>query len=200
MDFATPQVHKNGNQLHVTHGNDEGLYVEFEKVPVQNNFESEKEGRPIFADTDYIKIIFPGDKTKQVYRPVDFVGNANVPADTVRFPKQWDAYQKSESQQDNVGTPITEWAPLTKSQAAEFKAMNIHTVESLASLPDTALSFLGARAMRDKAQIWLKSAQDGSVVMSLRSENETLKADLEMVKAQIKELSIAKDKKEKETK
>lgn len=188
MDFATPTVHKNGNQLHVSHGNDEGLYVEFENIPTQNMAETEKEGRPIFYDIPYIKISFPGDRTKQVNKPV-------TEEHKTRFPRQWAAFVAQEAQVV-VGTPITEWGPLTKSQAVEFKAMNIHTVEALAALPDTALTWLGSRTYRDKAQSWLANATDGSAVIALQTKCDNQAADIAMLKEQIKELSTQKEKKE----
>lgn len=195
MDLATPTVHKNGNQLFVTHGNDEGLYVEFEKVAIQNNFKSEKEGRPIFEEVDFVNIIFPGDKTKKIVRPVNLEGNSVTPSDPARFPRQWAAFQAQEEQSVS-GTPITEWPPITKSQAAELKAMNIHTVEALANLPDSAINFFGARNLREKADLWLKSAKDGSVVTAMQADNENLKSDIEMLKQQIKELSKVKKEKQ----
>lgn len=188
MDLASPTIHKNGNQLHVSHGNDDGLYVEFENIPIQNMSRTETEGRPIFEEVPYIKIMFPGDKTKQVHKPVNDQYKA-------RFPRQWAAFEAQESQVVS-GTPITEWAPLTKSQSAEFKAMNIHTVEALAALPDTALTWLGSRSYRDKAVAWLAGAKDGSAVIALQTKCDNQATDIAMLKEQIKELSTQKEKKD----
>lgn len=192
MDLATPQVVKTGmNSYDVIHGTDDGLFVEFEEVPVKNNFKSEQEGRPIFDSKIFIKITFPGDKTKQVFRPIK-------DEDKLRFKKQFESFKETGTVAES-GTPLEQWAVLTKSEAAEFKAMKIHTVEALAALPDTALTWLGARNYRQKAQLWLESAKDGAVFTKLQSENESLKASIEALKAQVKDIANLKSK-EKDTK
>lgn len=187
MDLATPQVVKTGmNSYDVVHGTDDGLFVEFEEVPVKNNFKSEQEGRPIFDSKIFIKITFPGDKTKQVFRPVK-------DEDKLRFKKQFESFKETGKVAES-GTPLEQWAVLTKSEAAEFKAMKIHTVEALAALPDTALTWLGARNYRQKAQLWLESAKDGAALTKLQSENESLKASIEALKAQVKDIATIKSK------
>lgn len=189
MDFVEASVTKQGNSYHVSHGSDENLYVEFENEAVKQNFESEKEGRPIFKDKVFINITFPGDKTKKVRRPI-------TDQDKMRFARQWEMFQRT-GHVETVGMPVEQWAPLTKSEAAEFKAMNIHTVEALAGLPDTALTWLGARNWRDKAKVWLDNANGGASVSKLHAENESLRADIEALKVQIKEISTIRSKKEK---
>lgn len=189
MELATPQVHQTGaNSYDVSHGNDKGLYVEFESIPHQNKFKSEQEGRPIFEDKDYIKIMIPGDKTKVVHSPVR-------EEHKLRFPRQWEAYQKM-GKVEHSGTPIEQWPPLTKSEVAELKALNIFTIESLASLPDVAMTWLGARDLSAKAKLWMENAKGGAVVTALQSDNANLKLQVEDLQRQIKELaSLKKDNK-----
>lgn len=195
MDFATATITGNGINLSVSHGDDKALFVTFEKVAVEQKFKSEEAGRPIYEDFDFIRIIYPGDKTKQTYRPVDLIGTAMVPADHIRFPNQWAAFQRQEEQVSS-GTPITEYPPVGKSQALELKGMNIHTVEQLAALPDSALdSFVATRALREKAKLFLEDAAKGSVVTAQKAQIDDLTAKLEALQAQVKELS--KPKKEK---
>lgn len=187
MDLAAATVHKSGNSLHVTHGDDKELYVEFHMEAEHQGFKSEQEGRPIFEDKPFIKIMFPGDRTKTVYRAV-------TDADKERFPKQWAAFEKGQ-EQGHTGTPITEWPPVSKSQAMELKGLNIHTVEQLAAVTDTNLaSFLGARDLRDKAKAWIDKAKDNAVVSQLQAQNAALKADFDALKLQMAEL-IKKTKK-----
>ena len=194
MEFAEARVHKSGNSLHVSHGDDKGLYVEFFDEAVQHPFQSEQAGRPIFVEQPYVKILFPGDMTKQVVRPVDLQGSEGKPSDPERWPRQWDAYQKKASQVP-IGTPLTQWAPMTKAIALTLKAQNIHTVEQLAELPDTALVWMGAREMHEKAKVWLASAKDGAEVLRLQQENLDLRNDVETLKKQFAELSKSRGKK-----
>lgn len=191
MELAEAKVVKMGiNQYAVVHGDDTNNYVEFEQVAVKNENKSLAAGHPVFEDVVFIKIMFPGDKTKIVFKKVTEEYKR-------RYPKQWAAFQNQE-QQVQEGFPITEWPILTKSEALNLKASGIHTVEQLASIPDTALGvMLGARSYRDKAQATLAKATDGKVVLAIQAENEALKADVSALKEQIKELANLKTKEKK---
>jgi hypothetical protein len=184
MDFAQASVVKRGGSYNVSHGDDRGLIVHFEKRAIEDTEESNKQGRPIFRDRDFVIINIAGDQTRVIERPVDLDGNGRVPPDNVRFPRQWAAFQ-AQNEQTQDGTPITEWPPISKSQAAELKAMHIHTVEALAAVADSNLKWMGARDMQKKAQAWLSQASDGAGVSKLVAENASLRNELEAIKAQI---------------
>jgi hypothetical protein len=188
MDFAQARIVEQGNSLHVTHGDDSRLYVEFTMEAIHQTAKSEEEGRPIFKDVPHVRIHFPGDRTKQIFRPVKFEDDHQGPADPRRFPQQWKAFE-AQQEQVQTGTPIEQWGPLTKSQAMEFKAMHIHTVEQLAGIADSNLSWLGARELRDKAVSWLAQAETGKHAMHLQTELEKRDADIEDLKRQVKELA-----------
>lgn len=190
MELAQAQVHKSGNTLHVSHGDDRGLFVTFYNEAIEVPFESERSGHPVYKDVAYVHIMFPGNSTTQVRRPVKLKGDENTPSDPQRWPQQWAAFQ-SQSEQVHSGIPITEWPPITKSQALALKAMQIHTVEALADVPDMGLTWLGAREMQQKALTWLKNAGDGAEVLRLQKENENLRSDVEALKAQFAELAAA---------
>jgi hypothetical protein len=153
---------------------------------------SEKEGRVIHKTVPYIKVVFPGDKTKVMDTPVDFVGQPGIkPSHPNRWPKQWADYQ-AQREQVADGTSLLEWPPLPRAEAMDLKAMKIHTVEQLAGLPDNALTWLGARSLKDKAQLWLDQAKGGAGITKLQAENDALRSDLEMMKQQIKDLAALK--------
>lgn len=192
MDFASAKVTGSGNNLHVSHGDDSGLFVEFEMRPIKQEFESEQKGRPIFKDVPYINIMFPGDRTKQIVRPVKMDEDGSGPSDLQRFPRQWAAFE-SKKEQVQDGTPLEQWAPLTRSQVMELKGIRIHTVEQLASLPDSTLNWMGARDLREKAKVWLANAGGSNAeVLKLQHENQTLAEDIAMLKDQIRELAAMK--------
>ncbi|KKB61560.1 chromosome partitioning protein ParA [Robbsia andropogonis] len=192
MDFATARVSGSGNNLHVSHGDDSGLYVEFEMRPVHQEFASEEAGRPIYKDVPHIHIMFPGDRTKEVVRPVRTEQHGNEPSDIQRFPRQWEAF-KNQQEQVQDGTPIQEWPPISRGEALNLKGMKIHTVEALAALSDGNCSFLGGRELREKAKVWLSSASSNKESMRLKKENDNLRADLEAMKQQIKDLAATKE-------
>lgn len=196
MDLASERVIKHSaTNYSVSYGDDSGVVVEFFNHPVLQTHLSEKEGRQIYKDVPYISMDFPGDKTKRVCRAVKTEGTAIIPSDIQRFPKQWEAF-KNQQEQVMEGTPVTEWPPLSKSQALELKAMKIYTVELLASLPDTALTFLGARQLRDKAINWLNTAKTGSVSTQIMAELEKLRADNDMMRQQMAQLSAREEEKD----
>jgi hypothetical protein len=188
MDFAQARIVEQGNSLHVSHGDDSRLYVEFTMEAIHQTAKSEEEGRPIFKDVPHVRIHFPGDRTKQIFRPVKFEDDHQGPADPRRFPQQWRAFE-AQQEQVQTGTPIEQWGPLTKSQAMEFKAMHIHTVEQLAGIADSNLSWLGARELRDKAVAWLAQAENGKESLRLTAELAKRDAQIEDMQRQIKELA-----------
>lgn len=193
-DFARPQYDFGPNQTVATvnHGSDAGLYVEFRLDAMQDHAKSQEEGRPIFIDMPFITIMFPGDKTKKIDRPVKMKDDVDGPSDPHRFPRQWEQFRAQE-EQSSEGLPIQQWSILTKGQALELKAMSIHTVEQMAELPDTALTWLGARALRDQAQNWISKAGSHKVEAKLTSENEQLKSQVEAMQQQIKDLAARID-------
>lgn len=192
-EFAAPISTQGGI---VSYGSDNGVVAEFKNEPMYLEFESEEKGRPIYKDVVFLSIHFPGNKTTHYYQPVNLNSTEGRPSDPQRFPRQWEAF-KNQQEQVPTGTSLLEWAPVTKSQALEMKGMKIHTVEQLAALPDTALTFLGAQGLRAKAQAWLASANGDTT--KLVAENQQMRADLEILKQQIANLSAEKEKPEKLT-
>lgn len=187
-EFATPQIVGQGNNLSVVHGDDRGLIVQFIQEAVKDEEESRKAGRPIYRDVDMVSIKFPGDKTRSVYRRVKTQDTPTQPSDITRWPRQWAAYKASQVQAIE-GTPLEQYPPLTKGEVLNLKSMNIFTVEQLASVPDSAMSWMGARAQRDAAVKWLEAAKDGAVVNALAAENQEMKAQIEALTNQISGLA-----------
>lgn len=180
----------NSDVLQVSYGDDNGLFVEFYTREVESVAKSQAEGRPIYVSKEFIRIIPVGDKTKVVDRPVRKEPSGQVPADTARFARQWQAY---ENQQTDVieGTPITEWPPITRADAMSMKALNIHTVEMLASLGENNLTWLGARQMRDKAAAWIEKAKENSSAVQWAKEKEGLQTQIEALQNQMQGLKDA---------
>lgn len=196
-DFASAQYSFGPNETVTTvnHGSDAGLYVEFRMDALQDHAKSEAEGRPIFVDTPFVTIMFPGDKTKKIDRPVKLKDDVDGPSDSRRFPRQWEQF-KAQEVQSAEGLPIEQWSVLTKAQALELKAMGIHTVEQMAELPDTALTWLGARALRDQAKSWISNAGAHKVESKLATENARLQDQVAALTLQMKDLAYRVEKSE----
>lgn len=182
--FTEPKITQRGNNYHVSHGSDDGMYVEFHMMPIENKARSAEEGRPIFEDREFVTIRIVGDNKTVVTRPVRTEWDANQPPDTERWPRQYQAFKNQQSQVIE-GTPVTEWSMITKADAMSLKAINIHTVEMLAALGENNLQWLGARKMRDMAKAYLEQAQGNSGMTRLIEENEMLKKDIEALKNQM---------------
>jgi hypothetical protein len=181
----------------VSHGDDAALLVQFYLHPVRQGGASERAGRDIYKDEEYVWIRFAGDRTKEIRRPVDLRGTNGAPPDPVRWPNAWAAFKNSQAQVQE-GTPLEQFPALGTSTVLNFKAYNIHTVEQLASVSDAVIHNLGTGAtdLREKARVWLKAAQDTSLVTSLQSELKKRDMDIAALREQIAE--IAKSKKAKD--
>jgi hypothetical protein len=151
---------------------DDKLYVVFAMHAVQNGFQTEQQGRPIFDDVPHVRIHVPGDKTSVVERPV-------IEEDKMRFPRQWEKFQKNMSQAPE-GTPLEQWPLLTIGQVMEFKALNVFTVEQLAGMADVqAQRFMGGHEMRRKAVAFLASAKNTAEAQRLATANAELEQRLD---------------------
>lgn len=175
MDFATARVSSDAPVSSATHGDDSKLWVEFEMHPVEQTYLSEQEGRPIMKDVPHIRIRFPGDRTKVVFRPAR-------DEDKERFPRHWAVFENKHAVA-TIGTPIEELPGITKSDAMMLKAEGVHTVEMLAAMPDSsAQRVMGAPALVRKASAWLSRAASGQDIAQLIAENQRLRDDLEALK------------------
>lgn len=145
--------------------------AEFYVEAVPNNFRTEKEGRPIFDDVEFVKILVPGDRRTEVVRRV-------TEEHRYRWPRQYEAFQRGIIPAEE-GTPIEQWPPITPAMAKTLAFLNIRTVEALAAVSDTALAEigLGARELRQKAIAWL-GAIDPQGLANANAEIAELKAQM----------------------
>lgn len=150
--------------------------VSFYDREVQNQFKSEQEGRPIFEMKCYIKKIPPGDKLLEIDRKA-------TKQDFLRYPQQYDMYLKHQTTPVN-GTPLEAWAQITRAQVAEYKALNIFTVEQLAELPDGyGHKIMGFQNWKQKAQAFLMAAKGQGEFDRLQTELRKRDEEIERMKA-----------------
>jgi hypothetical protein len=165
------------------------MAVFFHAVQVQNNFKTALEKRPIFEEKIFLKKLVPGDNTLTIDRPMR-------EQDIEDFPVEWARFeQKKEAAVP--GTPIEVWNVISETQKAEFKALNIFTIDQFAQLSDIAGNkIMGFNDLRDKARAFIAAAEDSQMFDKIRAEtDEKLKAqDVEMaeLRAMISELTAKK--------
>ena len=182
------------------------LAVRFYSKEVQNDFLTNKEGRPISYMADFVRIEVPGNQTSIIET---FVNNGHK----ARFPQQWAIYlnEKADGNNnpDNVqGTILRDWPILNAAQATELKHFKFYTVEQVAAASDQQIMAIGMTAgmsplaLRDKAIAFLENAKDSSFA---QRQSEELKlreqeiADLKDQMARLAKMVEAKAKSDQKT-
>ena len=102
--------------------------------------------------------------------------------------------------QNFVGTPISEWPLVSLSQSEELKGLKFHTVESIANSSDQQLQRIGMVAgmsphnFRDKAKAILNLAADSAEIdqrnaelAQLKEENAKIKQETDAKLAEMQE-------------
>jgi len=160
---------------------DSKLYVQFYIRPVMNNFKSSQEGRPIYEEKEYIRIVIPGDSKTTVDCPVD-------ESFRQRFPQQYDKFKRG-LEQAVEGTPLEMWPQMTVGLCAELKAMNVSTVEQLAALDDgKAQRIMGNFDLRRRAQVFLDAAKGEAASNKLTMELEKRDDEIALLKQQMQQI------------
>lgn len=181
-------------QTDVVNGNS-SLSARFHKKAVKQEFESEKQGREIYADVDYVEICVPGDV-------LTVLDQAVREDHKRRFAQQWAYYQNNiNGDSREVGTPLTEWPRMTPAMIEELKALKFFSVESIASAADSNLqriqmiAGMSPFALRDHATRFLKLAADDSAMLEQDTRAKKLEDELAEMKQQMAELIAAQGKK-----
>jgi hypothetical protein len=162
-----------------TQGADSRLQVRFYKKSVQQEQESIEAGRPIYKDFDFVHICVAGDTLTEI-------DTYALHSHKQRFPIQWANYMNRQGAHDEevVGTPLSEWPLVSKSQAEELRGMKFHTVESIANASDQQLQRMGMAvgmspySFRDKAKAFLNLATTAAETDKREQEINALKEEL----------------------
>ncbi len=168
-------------------------------LPVKNEVETKKRGRPIFDDIEVCEVRFSGNREKVIHAPAhevfridrDLEGNLNEITYAIAYPDQYKAFKMGDAQ-GLKGTPTSELPFLTASKRLELKALNIHTAEALAALDGNNLKMLGmgGRELKVQAQTYLENAEgsadvvrQAALIAALEEQNKLLKARLSGIAA-----------------
>lgn len=168
-----------GNPLH-----ERDVFVEFYSETVEMKAESEKMGRPIFAELPFIRIQVPGDRN-------NIVETKATEHHKNKYPRAWQRFQAMTANDGKIeGTPLDQWPQITKAQVREAQYFNVQTVESLAGISDASCQKMGMGWMelRRKAIAFLDAAAGTASTTAQAAENERLRqmiADLQTQMAEI---------------
>ena len=138
-------------------GHDDKLHVHFYMKPRIDIAESTKQNRPIYKDVPFVTIMIPGDKNNIVTAEV-------WDLHLRRFPQHWAQFQAGIKDQV-VGTPLKVAPFLTEAHIAELAYFKIRTIEQLANLSDTNMTFMGAREMSDAAKRYLLTVNGNEALL-----------------------------------
>lgn len=169
------------------------LAVRFYSKELQNDFLTNKEGRPISYMADFVRIEIPGNQLSIIDT---FVNNSHKQ----QFPTQWAMYlnEKADGNHnpDNVqGTLLRDWPILNAAQATELKHFKFYTVEQVANASDQQLMSIGMTAgmsplaLRDKAQAFLENAKDSSFAQKQAEELNLRDQQIADLKAQMERMA-----------
>ena len=156
-----------------------GSLVEFHRDAVQNNFKSGKEGRPVYDEFDFVRIMTPGDTRTVINRKAS-------DQDKQKYPKAWEIYARG-LEEVTEGTPLTQWNGISRSQVKELQHVNVRTVEQFASVSDANIQRLGPGypQLQKRAQQFLDASQGEAKATEAARENEQLKEKMALMQEQI---------------
>jgi hypothetical protein len=172
------------------------MAVFFYTKQVQNSFKTAQENRPIFDEKVFLKKLVPGDSTLIVDRPMR-------PTDVEEHPIEWARFEQKKENRVS-GTPLDAWPILSDTQKAEFRALNIFTIDQFAQLPDSVGNkIMGFNDLRDKARTFILAAKDSKLMDNVRAETEkvmqTQAAEIAQLREMINDLTAKKGRPKKET-
>lgn len=161
---------------------DERLHVQFFRKPVMHPGASREEGRAVYREVDYIRIMTPGDKLSIIERPVDEI-------DSRRFAARYERWKAGAG--DAVqGTPLSSLPNMTPSKVEEYKFFNITTVEQLAGAPDNVgQKFFGFNEDKRRANAFLEVAKGNAPFEKMNAELVSRDAKIEELQAQIEAIT-----------
>jgi hypothetical protein len=170
-------------------GNGKKLFAHFFMEAVPDSEESVKQGRPIYKEEEFIRIMVPGDQLNVTVREV-----REIDKDT--YPEQYTAFKRRQ-EQPLVGTPLDKIPFLSKARVLEFHALGLKTAEHVRDMSDAvAQKFMDAHGLRKRIGDFLQAASDGAPAEKLQAELAkrdetiaTLKAALESQGEKIDQLT-----------
>jgi|3_EtaG_2_1085321.scaffolds.fasta_scaffold22774_3 hypothetical protein len=179
LDLTQLANQDHSNRFH----SDANLLVQFYQGTKKNQIRSAEEGRPIFEEIPYIRIMIPGNRSNVIDRPIR-------PQDKQRFAQYWKAYEAGQ-EQGLIGTPLSAWPALSKSEVEELNHFNIRTVEQLADLNDTeAQKFSGIIALKNKAQAFIDLANGTGGIDRLSEQLQVKDNEIATLNNAIEEMAV----------
>jgi|SRR6185312_5753305 len=148
------------------------------------------EGGRFFRNAIWIRIRAPGEKDEIREREMREM-------DKLVYEKEWKRFEESEKGVEGAdGTPLSVLPFLTPAQVAEFQAVGVKTAEQLAAVSDSnGQKFMDFHRVRQRTKDFIAAAAGNAPLEAIRSENESLKAQMAALQEQMKAIAEAQAKK-----
>ena len=164
------------------------LKVVFYKHAEQDAFQSREQGRKIFQEFVYVRILMPANRLSEIERRA-------TEEDKARFPRQYAAFLAN-ADQLSVGTPLKELPTITPVQVMELNALKVDTIEQLANMPDYTAQVLGTGGLelKKRARVFLdrttNAEAQGEQIRELQRQLAQLMAEREQLVEKPPEIKV----------
>ncbi len=157
------------NQAVWKDANNGQVIAEFYRDSAYMPYQSDQEKRPVFRPRDMVKISQAGepDNLKEEVNEIH----------KQRFPQQWSQYQAGQAQMVS-GVPLIELFPGNPEVIAQLKTVNVHTVEGLIAVADSAahnVPFLVE--WKNRARAYIERTTNASSLYDLEKRLDAEKAE-----------------------
>lgn len=179
-------------------------FVRFEDRSVEDREATLAQGRLMMKSETWAYVHAIGSKDVNEKKVDEWFEHLRGQVQRRQYPAEWlAAFEKKyaefkSGQEPSVdGTHVREWASVDRATAQNLIGASVLTVEDVAAMNEETMKRVGmnARALKQKAQDWLKMAdkrKGAAELEQLRAENGNLKARLEGLEAQIAKLVAEK--------
>jgi len=173
-------------------------YVKFELRSVEDREKSIEAGHVVFKDVAYAVITPQGGNLVVDREVTPWLADLNKRGDenAEHYEKIYEAW-KAGNDAPVDGTRIQDWPSITPAQVDQLKYANCLSVEDLAAANEGMLARIGmgGRALKQKAQAWLDSANNtgksAEELQALRVRTEEQNETIETMKAKIAALEAS---------
>lgn len=162
----------------------DGAALRFFEQADKNNFQTERNGRPIYDTVLFVEVITPASKESspviELERKFCAESGIEAPMRSAQYDKynaQIAAFRGGIESGDHRGTPLTAWPAIDVAMAATLAEARVYTVDALALVPDAQLPMLGngGRSLRERAQQFLNAAGGNAQGEAMAAEIVALK-------------------------
>lgn len=171
-----------------------GTQVRFWLDAYKNEAKSKESGMPVFDTVPWAEIRVVGE-TDSVSGPV----HRMHPDPRERFPEAWAHWQKDNSTEGVIGTPLKMVPWLEAGEVETLRYAGIRTLENLASVADGAVTKIpGGIGLRQRAKDMLAAAKSEAPMQKMSLELAKRDEEIASLKSQIADIMADRRKRPKE--